>query len=245
MRPRHVLTAGAAALLLVATVLVGPAHAAVLTYSGSIEPNGTPTMPVVFITTPECTGQGDTEVAYVEHPIVATASGTTTFDLTELSGDMTIYLMQAGWDPAAAFPFCLAASNSGTDKSITYDVEAGLGYVVVIIDDAFDQPGGSYELVIDGPVRDPYAEVTPPTRPPGSIPAPTTTVPEPTLPPTTAPPTTAPPTTGTTPTTAPPTTGTPTTAAPTTQPTPTTARPGGVTTAPPAQPMAGAPSYTG
>lgn len=241
MKTKRVLAAVAAALMLVTTASISPAHAAVLTYSGTIPPAGMPTMPVVTIGTTDCTSQGATPVAYREYPIIATDDGPATFSVETLSGgDVSIYLMESGWDPAAAFPFCLAGANDPNPASFTYTVTDGTSYVVVVFDDTFMQSGGTYELTIDGPVAGP------PTRPirPGGLDdlvdsTTTTSVPETT---TTAmassttvmPPTTAPPTV--------PTTVLPTTTVP---PTPTSVRGVGVTRAPAASPVTAQAGYTG
>lgn len=220
---------------LAAMVVVSPASAAVVTFSGTLVP-GDPTMPVVFISDPDCTGQGVAEVMYHEHPITAIGDGPATFTLTSEGDVASLYLMQVGWDPAAAFPYCLAGAND--DPAVfTFDVVAGTSYVAVVFDDSFDQEGALYALTIDGPVVAAGGLAPPVTRP--EI-VPTTAAPS-----TTAPTTTHPATTSTT-AVAPPTTTPTTVTSPSTTLAPsTTVGSTGVGQAPAARPLAGAAAYTG
>lgn len=139
--------------LAVATVAVAasPLHAGeVVVLTGSIDAND-PTMPVVFITAPNCTGQGVSPVSIEVLPFTASVSGTYTF--TQISQDAfaSLYLMDGSFDASAPFPHCLAGDNGADPVGFTEVLGAGLLYYAVPFDDTFDQLGGTFELIVEGP----------------------------------------------------------------------------------------------
>ncbi len=230
---RRFLVGMVAVLAVLTATTTAPAGADVV-FTGTIGASDPQTMPVVFISTPNCTGQGAALVGYREHLVAPGESGTFTFTLEETGSDLSLYVMADGWDPAAAFPSCIAGSNTDPN-TLTVSLDAYTRYYVVVFDDTFDQLGGSYTLTVEGPGLNP-----PLTRPDLPIGTPTT---EPTTT-TTAPATTTTQVTTTTTYVPPPTTAPVTTT--TTRPvTTTTVRPGTVPTAPAARPLSGAPGYTG
>ncbi|MBL8132730.1 MAG: PPC domain-containing protein [Anaerolineae bacterium] len=124
-------------------------------FAGSASVSGTldgsePKMPVVFISSPNCTGQGAALVGYDAYAFSVDAAGVYTLDLADPSGNLSLYLMTADFNPAAAFPNCLAADNSGT-ISVSFALAANTTYYAVPFDDTFSQAGGSYTLTISGP----------------------------------------------------------------------------------------------
>lgn len=126
------------------------ASAATINLNGFVGP-GDSQMPVVFISTPTCAGQGATLVYYEAHKFTVDTDGVYTFSATSAPTDIAVYLMNAGFTPAAAFGNCLAASNTGPNNQFTYALTAGTIYYMVIIDDTFDQLGANYSATISGP----------------------------------------------------------------------------------------------
>lgn len=138
-----------AILILVAALGVWTAFAGSASVSGTLD--GTePKMPVVFISSPNCTSQGATMVGYHAYPFTVDADGVYTLDLAVASGNLSLYLMNASFDPAAAFPYCLSGDNADP-ISVSFALTANTTYYAVPIDDTFGQGGGSYTLTISGP----------------------------------------------------------------------------------------------
>src|SRR5215208_3158450 len=69
------------------------------TFTGTIDP-GDPTLPVVFISTPNCTGQGSFPVHYEVYPITVDADGTYNFTLTDTQAIVSLYIFASTFDPA-------------------------------------------------------------------------------------------------------------------------------------------------
>ena len=120
------------------------------TFPGTIT-TGNPTLPVVFITSPNCTGQGASPVLYDSIPFVVSTSGDYTLAVTSSGGFASVYLFQATFDPTAPFPTCIAGDNSGNPVVITEALTANVLYFAVPFDDTFAQVGGTYSLAISGP----------------------------------------------------------------------------------------------
>lgn len=133
------------ALLLI--VITGPVAAESVSVSGTLSPGGD-TMPVIFVTTPNCTGLGATQVLYHTHTLHVDEDGIYTFSLS--NSDFSLYLHSAGFNPANGLPTCLAADNSGSIE-FSYALTANTTYIAVPFDDTFAQNGGSYTLTISGP----------------------------------------------------------------------------------------------
>jgi len=148
-RVRISMCAGALALALAAPA----AFAGTVTVNGTLGPPD-PTMPVVAISTPNCTAQLVTPVQYEAIQVVVDVGGTYTFSQTSAGsspGFASLYLMNSGFNPAAAFPNCLAASNGADPLGFTFALVSGVTYFAVPFDDQFAQPGGPYTLTISGP----------------------------------------------------------------------------------------------
>ncbi len=136
--------------LLVLSAAAAPVFAGSASLSGTITV-GDPTMPVVFISTPNCTGQGASLVLYHAHPFTVDADGVYSVSVLSDAGFASHYVMNSGFNPAAAFPNCVGADNSGNPTEVTTNLVAGEQYYVVIFDDTFAQVGGSYTTTITGP----------------------------------------------------------------------------------------------
>jgi hypothetical protein len=119
-------------------------------YLGAIDP-GDLTMPVVFISPPNCTGQGASPVHYEALPFTVATGGNYTFTQFSQGEFASLYLMDATFDPAAAFPHCLAGDNGADPVGFTEALTAGELYYAVPFDDTFDQLGGFYGLIVEGP----------------------------------------------------------------------------------------------
>lgn len=145
---KTLLTAVLVALCLV--VGVSATFAGSLTLTGTISP-GDPTMSVIFISSPNCTGQGVSLVAYHVYPFTVDASGMYNFSATSTGGFASLYLFEGSFNSAAALPTCIAADNSGNPVTFSANLTAGTQYFAVPIDDTFAQAGGDYTLSIDGP----------------------------------------------------------------------------------------------
>ncbi|MBK8022278.1 MAG: hypothetical protein IPK19_12810 [Chloroflexi bacterium] len=129
---------------LVSTVLAGS-----LVLTGTLTPGG-PTEPqVAQIVTPNCTGATVVfEVLYQAHSFTVDASGV--YTITEPGTQSAVYLYDGGFNPALPAQNCVAASNSNP-IGLTYALNAGTVYTVVVIEDTFEQDGLSYSLTIAGP----------------------------------------------------------------------------------------------
>lgn len=138
---------------LILSVLIaaaGTAGAGSITVGGSIGA-ASPTMPVVFITTPLCTGQGATPVHYATVPFQVDTSGVYNFSQLSPNGFASLYLYQNSFNPASGTTNCVAADNSGNPVEFSFGLTAGTPYIAVPFDDTFDQLGGTFSLTIDGP----------------------------------------------------------------------------------------------
>jgi len=129
-------------------VIAGPVAAGSDSASGTLTP-GDNTMPVVFISTPNCTGQGTFEVRYDAYSFTVDEDGTYSFSLSG-PDHISLYLHSSGFNPGNSFPTCLAADNSGS-VGFSYPLTANTTYIAVPFDDSFEQSGGSYTLTISGP----------------------------------------------------------------------------------------------
>jgi hypothetical protein len=115
--------------------------------TGTLAPGG-PTMPVVAISTPNCTTQLTTPVLYRAYPFTVDVGGTYTF--TEPGTNDGLYVHAGAFDPDNSFPTCIAASNTNP-INIGVNLVPGTSYTVVIFDDMFAQTGLDYTLTISGP----------------------------------------------------------------------------------------------
>lgn len=134
-------------------ILIVPAESAL---AGSASVTGTidaadPTMPVVFITTPNCTGQGVSPVLYEVQPLRVDTAGVYTLTLASTGGFASVYLYAGSFDPTNGLANCIAADNSGAVMEISINLDPSVQYFVVPFDDTFAQVGGSYTLTVTGP----------------------------------------------------------------------------------------------
>lgn len=139
-------------LALVSLLILGATavYAGSASVSGTFPAGGSPTMPVVFISPPNCTGQGASLVQYHAVPFSVDTAGIYTLDLAIASGNLSLYLMTSAFNPAAGFPTCLSGDNNDP-ISVSFALAANTTYIAVPIDDSFGQAGGSYTLTISGP----------------------------------------------------------------------------------------------
>lgn len=127
-------------------------------FAGSISFSGTfagdPTMPVVTISTPNCASQGATQVRYDAYPFTVTVTGAYTFTAGTTGGSGTkasIYIMNSGFNPAAALSNCLYGANTGSPTTLSnVNLTAGTNYYLVIFDDTFSQATPGYNFGANG-----------------------------------------------------------------------------------------------
>ncbi len=139
-------------LVLVSILAVGVSgvYAGTASISGTIDSTN-PMLPVVFISTPNCTGQGASLVLYETVPFSVDADGSYTIDVVSDGGFASIYLYENSHDPANGMTNCIAADNSGNPVSITSSLTAGRSYFLIVFDDTFAQVGGNYTASFSGP----------------------------------------------------------------------------------------------
>ncbi len=115
-----------------------------------------PTMPVVFITTPNCTGQGVSPVHYETGTFVPTTNGVYKFALTSTNGAASFYLYRNSFDPTQGTINCIAAANSGMVPQVRESLLAGTTYIAVPFNDDFNQALTiNYTFDISGPFQKP------------------------------------------------------------------------------------------
>lgn len=145
-------------LLLVASSLATLAHAATSTLSGTI--TATPEMPVVFISTPNCTAQGASLVNYHMQPFTVSIGGSYQVSVTSVTGTLppdqaSIYIYQDAFDPANGMTNCIAGANNDPATIPALALTAGTPYFLVVFDDTFEQltetTPARYVVTFDGP----------------------------------------------------------------------------------------------
>lgn len=142
--------------LLAVSIATSTVFAGSLAFSGTFA--GDPTMPVVTVSTPNCAAQGLTPVRYDAFPFTVTQSGAYNFSAASTGGAGTlasIYIMNSGFNPAAALGNCIAASNNGfppaTPATLNgVNLTAGTEYYLVIFDDTFAQTTPGYNFSANG-----------------------------------------------------------------------------------------------
>jgi hypothetical protein len=137
-------------LVILLAISVGSVFAGSTTVSGAIAPGG-PTTPVIFISSPNCTGQGATPVLYAVHPLNVDVAGVYNFSLLSDAGFASLYLFAGSFNPAGSFGTCIAGDNSGNPVTFSVPLDPAVNYFVVPFDDTFAQAGGGYTLTVDGP----------------------------------------------------------------------------------------------
>ncbi len=109
-------------------------------------------MPVVFISPPNCAGQGVTPVHYEATMFSVGTTGVYTLGLTS-PGDFASYYLYAGsFDPSNGMGNCIAADNS-TPKQIIYSLTQGRHFLLVVVDDDFSQSGWQLHSAVQWPRR--------------------------------------------------------------------------------------------
>lgn len=140
---------GTLALIILFLLAVLPAEAGSASRTGVIDASD-PTMPVVFISPPNCSGQGVFPVHYESILFSVGTSGTYTLDLTSTGEFASLYLYQGSFDPANGMANCIAGDNF-SPKQVVYNLAQGTAYYVVVFDDQFAQAGGDYTVQFSGP----------------------------------------------------------------------------------------------
>lgn len=118
--------------------------------TGSIDAND-PTMPVVFILSPDCIGQGVTPVTIEVLPFTVSVGGAYTFTQISENSFASLYLMDGTFGTPPPFDHCLAGDNGHDPIGFTEFLAAGALYYAVPFDDTPTQLGGTYGLIIEGP----------------------------------------------------------------------------------------------
>ncbi len=143
---------GLALLLVVVSLTAGAVFAGSVAFSGTFA--GDPTMAVVTIVTPNCASQGATQVHYDAFPFTVSATGAYSFSAASTGGSGTrasIYIMNSGFNPAAALGNCIAGANNGTPTTLNnVNLTAGTPYFLVIFDDTFLQTTPGYNFSANG-----------------------------------------------------------------------------------------------
>lgn len=148
---------GVALLLFVFTVTAGAVFAGSISFGGTFA--GDPTMAVVSISTPNCSSQGSTQVRYDAYPFTVTVTGAYSFSAASTGSTGTlvsIYIMNSGFNPAAARTNCIAGANNGNPGTSVpttlnnVNLTAGTQYYLVIFDDTFTQVTPGYNFSANG-----------------------------------------------------------------------------------------------
>lgn len=148
---------GITLLLIILSLTAGAVFAGSVSFSGTFA--GDPTMAVVTISTPNCGSQGVTQVLYDAFPFTVTVTGAYSFSAASTGGSGTrasIYIMNSGFNPAAALGNCIAASNNGNAAASipatlnNVNLTAGTQYYVVIFDDSLSQTTPGYNFSANG-----------------------------------------------------------------------------------------------
>ncbi|MBK9747208.1 MAG: hypothetical protein IPO91_10540 [Chloroflexi bacterium] len=148
---------GSALLLIILTLTAGAVFAGSAAFSGTFA--GDPTMAVVTISTTNCISQGASQVRYDAFPFTVSATGAYSFSAASTGGSGTlasIYIMNSGFNPAAALGNCIAASNNGNAAGSipttlnNVNLTAGTQYYLVIFDDTFAQTTPGYNFSANG-----------------------------------------------------------------------------------------------
>ena len=142
--------------LLVVSLTAGAVLAGSIAFSGTFA--GDPTMAVVSISTPNCVSQGATQVRYDAFPFTVSATGAYSFSAASTGGAGTlasIYIMNSGFNPAAARVNCIAGANNGSAPGTpttlnNVNLTAGTPYYLVIFDDTFAQTTPGYNFSANG-----------------------------------------------------------------------------------------------
>jgi uncharacterized repeat protein (TIGR01451 family) len=129
--------------------------------AGSVSLSGTfagdPTMKSIFITPPNCTSQGSANLRYDAYPMTVTVTGGYSFTVAASTavGIAGLYVMNSGFNPAAAFANCIAATHIASQASpqtiSNINLTAGTQYYLVIFDDFNLQTTVGYNASATGP----------------------------------------------------------------------------------------------
>ncbi len=138
------------ALLILMSLGVTAAFANSVSFSGTFSPSD-PTLAVVTITTPDCKSQGSTQDRYHAHRFTVTVTGGYNFSVASTGGGLAhMYIMDSGFNPAAALPNCIAGASNNPTQLTGVNLTAGATYYLVIFDDTFTQDTPGYSGSADG-----------------------------------------------------------------------------------------------
>jgi hypothetical protein len=141
-----------AVLLVILSLGTTAAFAGSASFSGTFDASD-PTMPVVAINTPDCFSQGSSQVRYDAYRFTVTVTGAYNFSAASTGGSGTqasIYIMDGGFNPAAALANCIAASNATPAVLTNVNLTAGATYYLVIFDDITTQTTPGYNGSANG-----------------------------------------------------------------------------------------------
>jgi hypothetical protein len=115
-------------------------------------------MPVVFISTPDCVGQGTTLVNYSAKPFGVDNTGAYDIEITATSGGLTnasFYVYENTFDPNNGLLNCIAGSNTSPAAVTGLALNSTTQYFLVTFDDSMGQTTnttpGTYTVSFDGP----------------------------------------------------------------------------------------------
>ncbi|MBX3144130.1 MAG: LamG domain-containing protein [Trueperaceae bacterium] len=117
-------------------------------FDGRVTPND-PTMPVVYVETPDCVGQGEDLVHHITVPFNVPADGDFRISLRTWSGFGSFYVYEGPFNPANGLNNCLAGNNSPVDGRSTLDVTltTGVPHTIVVFNDN-DVPAPGIEFTV-------------------------------------------------------------------------------------------------
>lgn len=152
------------------TIFSAGAHAQVIsTINGRIDSNS-PSMPVVSISSPNCTSQGVTPVNYSSTPFRVSTSGNYSISLSytpsPLNSLVSFYVYITSFDPTNGLVNCIAATNLTPTTLPAVPLTSGTQYFYVAFDDTFSQftetTAVDFTATFDGPGRvlPPVSQVT-------------------------------------------------------------------------------------
>jgi hypothetical protein len=142
-------TSGSALLLFLLVVIgIAPVWAGTASVSGRITKKD-PTIPVIYADPPFCHSQGTEPLLHYDvYPFTVTQTGTYSFD--DPPGFVDTYMFENTFDPANAFPTCIAAIHS--NSTYTIELTAGTQYFLVPFWDYHISPRvEAYTITASGP----------------------------------------------------------------------------------------------
>ncbi len=117
--------------------------------SGTID-SSDPTMSVIFITPPNCTGQGAVQLRYEAVQFHVDVSGQYVFTLGSTDSNAVFYLYIDSFDPSNGMSNCVAADNTYPFE-IVQNLTNEHSYILVMVDDHGVLPAVNYNVLAQGP----------------------------------------------------------------------------------------------